>query len=132
MITRRESGFSITEVLVTLFVLSVGMMGASQVLIDAKSIQQATIGYEHTTQMAMRVVEMARAVEGKVSAAEFKSMAEAKIRQEKQNLDATHILSRLQCTVELIPENAFAVLLRMIPNSPSQAERPRLEWTIDL
>lgn len=126
---RRESGFSITEVLIMLFVLSVGMAGASRLVIEAKIIQQTALWHEQATLIATRVIEMARALGGRASAAEFKAMAEAKMAEDKQSLVPIEILANTQCTVELLPEHTHVVQVVITKELPT---RQSIKWTIEL
>jgi len=45
----RERGVSFIEVLIALLILSVGIVGGSQLLMDAKAIQQAAIRQQKVT-----------------------------------------------------------------------------------
>lgn len=126
----QETGYSITEVLITLFILSVGMMGVSRLLIEAKAIQQATLWQEQVTLMAGRISEMAHALEGRVSGAEFKMMAEAKIAEAKEQLKPKEILNHTQFSLESIPENTHA--LKLIISKTLPLKQKSIEWLIEL
>jgi prepilin-type N-terminal cleavage/methylation domain-containing protein len=125
----QETGFSITEVLITLFILSIGMMGVSRLLIEAKAIQQATLWQEQVTLLAGRITEMARAVDGRVSGAELKMMMEAKIAEAKEQLKPKEILSHTQFSLESIPENTHALKLIISKELPLKQS---IEWLIEL
>lgn len=57
----RETGFSMIEVLIALFLLSVGIMGAGRLLIESMCIQQAALKQEKMTLQTISRVEQQRA-----------------------------------------------------------------------
>lgn len=117
-----EEGYSITEVLVSLLILSLGMMGASRALIDTTRLQHKTRWHEESNFLIFSITEMGRALSGKVSAVQFKSMLDPKM----------HKLSNAAYSIELLPENPYAILLSITPHFPTNASQQTVQWIIDL